>query len=398
MANEITIKFNLTYPDLITTCNTKHTFMLRDVTQFATFGILTTDITAFKTKIDAFEALPTDTELQAIVISATASKNTFANNLRIMIRGIDQRAYLAFGNDEGKYGLFHTSNLSKLTDSELLVFGRMVKRSCDLYHTELLVYGLTALMITALDDLNDDFEDSMDTQQSAIASRDAATNNRAKKASELYNLLIRYCDTGKVIWYETNEAYYNDYVIYGTGSSGLPNKVQGFTFDFDNNIFHWTAVSNASSYEVEMSVNDIDWTNIYSGTATELYYPAQEGTLFFRCRAVNATGAGNWSDTYILGSFVSTPHIYSVTYSSSEHKTTVLWEESSAHTIIYEVWQSKVPLGLPAGTYTLIGSTPNLGYFIDNPIVDYKYYYYTIATTTGGRSGKSNVMSVEVTS
>jgi hypothetical protein len=396
MADTIIATFNLTYPELITTANAIHTFMLRDTTEFAGFGILALDITAFKTKIDTFGALPTDDELLAVLKSSTANKETLSNELRIMLRGIDQRAYLAFSSDEGKYGLFHTGSLSKLTDSELLVFGRQVKRSCDLYHTELLVYGLTALMITALNTLNNDFETSMDTQQTAISARDAATNNRAKKAMELYELMMKYCDVGKTIWYETNEAYYNDYVIFGTSSSGLPSKVQNFNFNYETNMFTWTAISSATSYEIEFSPNNIDWTNKYTGTAAEAYYCSQEGTWFFRCRATNDAGPGSWSDTFIMNALLSTPNLYSIEVIALSHRVTILWGEASSHSPTYEVWRSIVPISEPAGTFTKVTDTPDTNYYHEPASINTREYYYVIAKTTGARSGKSATLYTDI--
>ena len=54
----------------------------------------------------------------------------------------------------------------------------------------------------------------MFAQGQAIANRDNAAKERVEKANELYALLTRYCEIGKSIWYETNEAKYNDYIIY----------------------------------------------------------------------------------------------------------------------------------------------------------------------------------------
>ncbi|MCX6154482.1 MAG: hypothetical protein NT007_10000 [Candidatus Kapabacteria bacterium] len=307
MADNTTTFLHLSYPELIVTCNEIHTYMVRDATEFTTFGITSTITTAFKTKIDAFEALPTDTELAAVLVSATAAKNTIANDLRIMLRGIDVRAKMCFSSDMGKYSLFHSPTLSKLSDAELLIFSRMVKRSADLYHTELAVYGLTSTMITDLDTKSDDFETAIDTQRNAVAARDMATNNRTKKATELYDLLMSYCDIGKVIWYETNEAKYNDYVIYGTSGSGLaaPTGFDGiFGITPAPHIdMTWDAVSGATSYDIYYSQVEVGQPagtfslqqNIASAPASMV--PLPDKLYYFYIIAKNSTQTSSHSTT-----------------------------------------------------------------------------------------------------
>lgn len=235
--------------------------MQRDATEFASFGVTSTMTTAFKTKIDAFQALPTDVEYESPLISATSAKNNYATELRIILRGIDHRANMAFSDDPGRLRMFHANNLSRTSDSELLVFSRVVKRACDTYHTELLPFGLTSTMITDLNTLNNDFEIALETQRIAVAARDVATNDRAKKATELYDLMMKYCDTGKVIWYEINEAKYNDYVLFGSSGSGL-SAPTGFDGIFGitpapHVDLTWNSVSGATNYDIYYSQVEI---------------------------------------------------------------------------------------------------------------------------------------------
>ncbi len=231
---------------------------------------------------------------EEVLTDATATKNTIAAELKTILRGITERARIAFGIGSSKYSLFHTKDLSKLPDSELLLFSRVVKRSADTYHTELLPVGLTAAMITALDAKNTDFEIAVNSQRTAIAMRDAATNNRSEKALELYNLMTSYCETGKVIWYETNEACYNDYVIFG--ANGQPVTLIAPTeFICDNTAhkFTWTAIDNATSYEIQTLNGHTDWTQLWTGSDTQyIYTPSPGTTAQYRIRARNSSGYG----------------------------------------------------------------------------------------------------------
>lgn len=58
------------------------------------------------------------------------------------------------------------------------------------------------------------------------------------KGNALYKAIVKICNTGKDIWYETNESKYNDYVIYNT-PSGKPEPtgtgtVRGTVTNTDN--------------------------------------------------------------------------------------------------------------------------------------------------------------------
>jgi len=97
---------------------------------------------------------------------------------------------------------------------------------------------LTAAIITELTNACQAFEDAFAEQRKAIANRDIATENRAEIGNALYEKLMNYCGFGQAIWVETNEAKYNDYVIY-TSSGGLVNPlVMAIDAGVTENIIH----------------------------------------------------------------------------------------------------------------------------------------------------------------
>ena len=370
--------------------------MTRDLTDLSPFGITAPKITAFKALGDAFEVFPTDDFMLGDVMIATEDKNAIIFQVQETIRQMALRVQTKWGVNSARYKKLGISILTNMAEDTLLMSARSIHASMTLFLPDLAGEGLTQAMLDDFEDLNESFEQARNTQANKIMLREEKTSERVDKGNELYTYVTKYCNIGKTVYAMTNPAKYNDYVIYTGGPTGLPGKVQDFTFNQIESKFTWDAQINILNYEIESSSNQTIWTNVYIGSENHFDYAAQEGNLFFRCRAVNETGSGVWSDTYNMSTFVSTPHIYNIQYQSDIHKLTILWQIITSHTIIYEVWQSKVPLGLPSGEFTLIGSTPNMGYFIDNPAVNYKYYYYVIATTTGGRSGRSNVVEVEV--
>ena len=64
-------------------------------------------------------------------------------------------------------------------------------------------------------------DDNIDAVAKGISDRDLATESRIETLNTLYALLMKYASIGQDIFYELNEAKYNDYVIYDT-PSGLP--------------------------------------------------------------------------------------------------------------------------------------------------------------------------------
>ena len=401
MPNLIFSQIHMSYAELIVTCTSINTFMTRDSTEFATFGTDSADIIAFLTKITDFEALPTDTELASIMITSTAAKNTLATDLRTLLRGVSERARLAFGINDGRYILFHSGDLSKMPDSDLLTFSRMVKRSADIHHTELLTFGLTALMITALDTKSDDFEAAINAQLSAIASRDIATNNRSAKALELYNMMISYCETGKVIWNGVNDAKYNDYVIFGP-SGNLLTLVAPYDFAYDNitHKFTWSEISNATSYEIQYSENHVDWLSLWTGSDLEYaYIPTVGHDTEFKCRARNSTGFGDFSDAITILYIDPLPPPASISVTTDNLNAPDIYIDLTWAAVVgatyYKVFESIVNIGQIEGTYSDIGdyTVSNLRKLAPR---NHRYYYKVRACNDSTASGDSSVVNVDV--
>jgi len=390
---------NMSYADLIIVCDVIQAFMVRDTTEFAGYGIDSVAISAYLTKINAFRDLPTDNELTAFLINATDLKNSIAKEVRVMLRSFSERARIAFANNKGNYGLFHANDLSKLPDSDLHLFGREVKRTADLYHTELAAGGLTALMITNLGAKLDDFEEALTDQKKAIANRDIATTNRADKALELYTLLMSYCETGKVIWYEVNEAKYNDYIIFSGSSGGVLTAPINFAFDFPSATFSWDAVTNATSYQAEMSNNGADWTEIYADIAEGFtYVPVTGAAKYYRVRARNSTGFGPYSTelTFTYYDSLAKPENLTLGLTGGTPPFTIhLNWNAVTGADKYEVYHCTVPIGNPAGPYTFSQLVTSNAYTEDTN-AGFRHYFYVIAKNSYLHSEQSSPIFMDL--
>ncbi len=233
-------------------------FMTRDTSEFAARGVDAAAITALGNKGNEFEAFPTDAEYKALVTIAVENKDATRTQLHFDIRGITDRAMIKWGMDSGRYKRFDVKDLADMSDKDLLFASRRVVRIGTDYLADLTAEGLTQAMLDSLSALAQTFENNLNTLSDAIADRYEKTEERITLGNELYALVTKYCEIGKVIWKDTSEAKYNDYVIYQTTQSGL-SKPQNLAAAFDPLnpspvTLTWDLVAEATSYDVYTNV------------------------------------------------------------------------------------------------------------------------------------------------
>lgn len=217
------VKRNYDMADTVLTgkCIETKSYMERDATEFGGFNVTPTDTSAFGVLTDDFQEIETDEELSGVLIIATENRDAKAEEVKVAVRAIMTRAQNKFGVHSGRYRKFGTQGMDEMGDLALLACGRRVRRVANTYIGLLAAVGLTPAMLTALNTLNDELEDAIHDQRDAIADRDIATEDRIEHANALYKLLVDYCNIGKNIWVTSDEAKYNDYVIYDT-PTGAP--------------------------------------------------------------------------------------------------------------------------------------------------------------------------------
>ena len=296
MADDLRQDFKLTYPELITVCNDVHSFMERDAAEFlSNFGVTAFMISAFETKINEFENFPTDDELKGQAQQKTQEKDEIAQTLKIKIRSIAVRVRNVFGENSGNYASFGVKDMNSFSDSNLITCGRRVVRMSEKFLPELAADGLTQDIIDELSDTCQDFENAMDAQSTAIGERKTASVSRLELANELYKLLAKYCDYGKDIWFNSNPAKYDNYVIYQGTSPGSLAAPQNLVFNYSQKVLWWDAVDNAVSYQLQW-FDGTDFVEIYSGSNDNFPFTPPDGLNKFRCRGHNSGGYGPWSD------------------------------------------------------------------------------------------------------
>nr|WP_315250458.1 hypothetical protein [uncultured Flavobacterium sp.] len=207
-------KYLLSDAHLILKGKEKISFMRRDQTAFAKFGITEVMISELENDLTAFANSITDIEAKSNQMAVTQIKNEKGEELRTAIRDVMKRVELAFGANSAKYRLFDTKRLSKKSDSELLITAKVVVEASKIYFQELIENGMTTAMLENIMVLCIDFEELMHTQNDKIWERNFLTENRVEQGNSIYAALAKYTAVGFTIWEASSAAKYNDYIIY----------------------------------------------------------------------------------------------------------------------------------------------------------------------------------------
>jgi hypothetical protein len=206
--------YNLSDADLVVKGKEKISFMQRDKTAFAAFGVTTSMIAGLETSFTSFSENVTDVEALNDQIALTEAKNAKGEELRTAVRNVMKHAELVFGVRTARYKQFGTKGLIRQNDSELFITGKVVVQASTIHMQELTGVGFTAAMLNTILLLCHDFEKLVYEQKNKIWERSALKENRIMEGNMLYVALVKYTTIGFTIWETTNAAKYNDYIIY----------------------------------------------------------------------------------------------------------------------------------------------------------------------------------------
>ena len=294
--NDVQRLFNLTFSDLISFAKSFVVVLTRDLTDLSIFGLTAANITTLSGLISDFEEMRTDIEYEGDVMVKTEAKDVIAEQVREQIRFMSVRAESCFGQNSVNYDLFRFNDINQLSDPDLLTALQRITRTSNQYIAQLGAYGVTATLITELEELATAFSASMIAQEQSMDARRIATNERTTSANEIYTLVSSYSNYGKKFYVKTNPAKYNDYIIYTAASPGSLTAPTNFAFDPVILDLTWDAVENATSYEVQSSTDGTNFTEYWTGPGTDCTLEEIPSVLtYYRVRARNAGGYGAFS-------------------------------------------------------------------------------------------------------
>ena len=195
----------------------------RDATEFADRGYDKNAKDNFIGAIETINNLSSDETLEASKIGFTQSKDAARSGLEKSMRTIFNMAAIKYGTQSAKYRSFGNAEISRQPDAELVRTYKVMAQAANENLADLASEGLTQYKIDVLTAQGIALDDSIDAVAKGISDRDIATESRVEALNSLYALVIKYAGIGQDIFYEENEAKYNDYVIYDT-PSGLPEE------------------------------------------------------------------------------------------------------------------------------------------------------------------------------
>ena len=193
----------------------------RDGAFFLKRGLTVAKTDNLKALRDAFAATKPDEYYLGMVTVRTEEKEAARAALTTTVRTILVAAENVFGTQSGIYSTFGVSAISKLDDEDMVRKSRLVIDTARENQLKLADEGITEDFLVDAETVLEAFDKAVDAQLLAQRDRDSATNDRITKGNLLYRAIVKVCNTGKDIWYETDESKYNDYVIYNT-PSGKP--------------------------------------------------------------------------------------------------------------------------------------------------------------------------------
>ena len=188
--------------------------VMRDFDFYITRGVTLVRLNIFEEMIEAFDKLPYDDQMLGKVIIATEDRNKKAEDLRVAIRTHRNMVENKWGIRSFKYRIYKFDRLNQNSDETLHRLARAVRMYAPAQLADLSTEGLTQEKIDNINNLDAIFEDAIDHQLAAVGARDIQTQDRILKGNLIYKEMLRLCNIGKDLFFKTDPARYNDYIIY----------------------------------------------------------------------------------------------------------------------------------------------------------------------------------------
>ncbi len=285
--------------------------MRRDIDEFEAFNVGESDMDNLQELCDAFEVFPTDDYINSEYQSATEEKDNLVVVMKKIVRNVAIRVEMKWGKSSAKYKSLGIADMSQISDEAFIQRCRMILMFAEEYQSELESEGLTSDIIADMRDTIQNLEDARRNQISKANYRTEKTTERIFKGNELYKYVSRYCEIGKRIWDGVNPAFYNNYVIYSSGSGGsssggnsLPAP-SNFRYDYADRTVRWNAVSGATSYKLEVSDDNMIWDVMYEGEDTE-YFTGEilPDHRYLRIKSRNANGFSSYATFNVVYEYI----------------------------------------------------------------------------------------------
>lgn len=224
--------FNMPLADMLLMAETKLAFARRDQEAFAARGVKAEHLTEIEDQLKAISKLPSDEELEQEVRGLEQKKNDLRASTTTLIQTALGKVNQVHHDESAEYRAFGARKLYDVGDPGFAMLCDQVSRVgqrelVDGEPEELEAYeavGLTPAEFIAIGSEGDEFRRLMVDIRIATAEREVGTQKRLRLANPVYRALAQVSETGKSIFVSTDEARYNDYVIYDPEPDAAPAK------------------------------------------------------------------------------------------------------------------------------------------------------------------------------
>lgn len=186
----------------------------RDYDAFAERGYNAAAKDNFVEKRDFAASFSSDEILEAQKMILTERKDAARTALEKTMRTIFNMASDHFGGQSAQFRAFGSTDLTRQREAELARMYKTMVAAATKNLGEMAEEGLSQNLIDRLQLQGETYDTLIDEVAEAIYQRNISTEQRVDALNALYRLVAKYAGIGKDIFYETNEAKYNDYVIY----------------------------------------------------------------------------------------------------------------------------------------------------------------------------------------
>ena len=356
--------FRLSYAELYLFTYNLVSCMRRDLEYLESYGVTEAKITALNTQNEQLNALPSDEILKSDYSYAVDVRNQIREVVEKTTKSIGLRAKEVYHNNLSREKALNIQYLTQMNDGELLNSALIVHSNAVKFLNDLIPEGITQAYLDTYKTNIEDFKLAIQTAKEKQQIRNEGTQIRTEAANLLYSQVSKYCDYGKAEFEDTNPSRYSDYVIYGREAGPLkpPTNLAYRPGDF---VISWSPVENATSYELEYSPDGAAWTVAYSGSDDAVQYiPAVEGWAYFRCRARNSNGYGEYSEVLKAGYYQQIPppsNVKAIIKEHTENGLLLTWDEVPSATV-YKIYTSVVPIGSPSNSFVFLGKPKENNY------------------------------------
>ncbi|MFA8435452.1 MAG: hypothetical protein ACEPOZ_13110 [Marinifilaceae bacterium] len=209
-------KFSMTFAELAQRGDRVSILVHRDMEYFNPLGYTEEFPQKIQSQTDSFKQILPDMFYEGQQMLKTEEKKGYREGLIAQISDLRFRAKLALGENDTRYRLFRFSSLSRMTDKDLVSYAKHVVQTATNLLPELSIRRVDQPMLDQILQHTSLLDTAIDIQAEFMALREQKQVERTAAANELYDRIAEACEVGKKIWENKNQAFYDDYVLYGS--------------------------------------------------------------------------------------------------------------------------------------------------------------------------------------